>query len=189
MTNYIGDFATSAILTATISTANSSGAAVAPSAAFVAADLLIYKGNSTTQRASTAGVTVTSPFDGTAGLTMVTIDTSDNTDAGFYAAGNDYHVILQPATTTVDAQLVVREIAHFSIQNRKGMFKTQLTENYAADGTAPTIEQALFLIQQYLGEFSISGATNTVKKLDGSTTAASFLLNSSSNPTGSTRIA
>lgn len=64
---------------------------------------------------------------------------------------------------------------------------TQLTEAYAADGTAPTLAQAIFLIQQSLHEFSISGTSRTVKKLDGSTTAAVFTLDSSTAPTSTTR--
>lgn len=64
---------------------------------------------------------------------------------------------------------------------------TQMTESYAADGAAPTIAQALMLIQQQLGEFSISGTTLTVKKVDGATTAATFTLNDGSDPTSITR--
>lgn len=64
---------------------------------------------------------------------------------------------------------------------------TQMTESYATDGTAPTPAQSLFLIQQHLGEAGISGTTKTVKKIDGSTTAATFTLNSSTAPTTITR--
>lgn len=64
---------------------------------------------------------------------------------------------------------------------------TALTESYAADGAAPTLAQALFLIQQRLTEFAISGTTITTKKLDGSTTAATFTLDSATAPTSSTR--
>lgn len=64
---------------------------------------------------------------------------------------------------------------------------TQMTEAYAADGTAPTLAQALFLIQQTLGDFSITGTTMTVYKLDGTTAAGTYTLNSSSAPTAITR--
>lgn len=64
---------------------------------------------------------------------------------------------------------------------------TALTESYAADGSPPTPAQALFLIMQRLTEFAISGTTVTVKKLDGSTTAATLTLDSDSAPTSSTR--
>lgn len=64
---------------------------------------------------------------------------------------------------------------------------TALTESYNADGSAPTPAQALFLIMQRLTEFAISGTTITVKKLDGSTTAATLTLDDATNPTSSTR--
>ena len=64
---------------------------------------------------------------------------------------------------------------------------TQMTEAYAADGTAPTLAQAIFLIQQSIGDFSISGTTITIKKLDGSTTAAQYTLDSATTPTSRTR--
>lgn len=64
---------------------------------------------------------------------------------------------------------------------------TAVTESYAADGAAPTFTQSLLLIQQMLSELSVSGTTATVKKLDGSTTAATLTLNDSTNPTSITR--
>jgi hypothetical protein len=63
----------------------------------------------------------------------------------------------------------------------------QLTEGYAADGVAPTLQQALFMIQQMLTEMSISGTTMTVKKIDGATTAATFTLDDATTPTSITR--
>jgi uncharacterized protein YoxC len=67
------------------------------------------------------------------------------------------------------------------------LLTTQMTEAYAADGTAPTLAQALFLIQQTLTEFAIASTTVTIKKLDGSTTAATLTLDSDSAPTSATR--
>ena len=64
---------------------------------------------------------------------------------------------------------------------------TALTESYNADGSPPTPAQALFLIMQRLTEFAISGTTITVKKLDGSTTAATLTLDDATGPTSSTR--
>lgn len=64
---------------------------------------------------------------------------------------------------------------------------TQMTESYAADGTAPTLAQAVFLIQQGVTEFSISGTTVTLKKINKSTTAATYTLDSSTTPTSRTR--
>lgn len=62
-----------------------------------------------------------------------------------------------------------------------------MTESYAADGAAPTPVQSLMLIQQCLTDVSISGTTMTIKKLDGSTTAATLTLNDGTTPTAKTR--
>lgn len=67
------------------------------------------------------------------------------------------------------------------------LYTRQLTEAYAADGAAPTVAQALMLIQQMLGDFAITGTTLTVKKVDGSTTAGTFTLNDGTSPTSITR--
>jgi hypothetical protein len=72
-------------------------------------------------------------------------------------------------------------------QNFAAVLTTALTESYAADNTAPTLAQAIMLIQQSLHEFAINSTTRTVKKLDGSTTAATFTLDSATAPTSTTR--
>lgn len=64
---------------------------------------------------------------------------------------------------------------------------TALTESYSADGAAPTPAQLLFAVLQILTEMSVSGTTATIRKLDGSTTAFTLTLNSSSSPTSITR--
>lgn len=61
---------------------------------------------------------------------------------------------------------------------------TQMTESYAADGAAPTLTQALMLMQQKLNEFSIAGSTQTVRGLNGVTPVATFDLG---DLTGSSR--
>lgn len=68
-----------------------------------------------------------------------------------------------------------------------GAFKYQMTEDYAADGVAPTPEQALFSLLQNIREFAISGTTLRVKKLDKSTTAETYTLNDAVNPSSRTR--
>ncbi len=78
--------------------------------------------------------------------------------------------------TSVSASHIVNEV-----------LTTQMAESYAADGTAPTLAQALFGVLQQAGEFAISGTTITVKKLDGSTTAMTFTLDDDTNPTSRTR--
>lgn len=86
------------------------GANVAPNSAFEAADIRIYRANagaahSATQRSSANGITMTSPFDSLTGVHEVVIDLTDNTDAGFYATGYQYTVMLSP-DETVDSQTI-----------------------------------------------------------------------------------
>lgn len=62
-----------------------------------------------------------------------------------------------------------------------------IPDSYATDGTQPTIAQAILAIQQFLMEKSVSGVTVTAKKPDGSTSAMTFTLDSSTAPTSITR--
>lgn len=82
---------------------------------------------------------------------------------------------------------ITAAIAALNDVSATDILTTQMTESYAADGVAPTLTQALFLIQQALTEFAYSGTTNTVKRLDGSTTAATFTLDDATDPTSQTR--
>lgn len=92
----------------------SDGSPVAPLSAFEAADVKLYKNGSATERTSTSGWTMTSPFDSIVGLHRLLIDLSDNTDAGFYAAGSTYTLVLTP-DETVDGMAVVKVVGEFSI--------------------------------------------------------------------------
>lgn len=71
-------------------------------------DIEIYKDGSVTQRASDAGYTLLDTdgidFDGITGIHGFSIDTGDNTDAGFYTVGAWFHVVV--SAVTVDAQTV-----------------------------------------------------------------------------------
>ncbi|GAG15578.1 unnamed protein product, partial [marine sediment metagenome] len=64
---------------------------------------------------------------------------------------------------------------------------TAMTEAYAADGSAATPEQMLYMIWAALSEFAISGTILTCKKLDGAVTAMTFTLDDDTNPTSRTR--
>jgi len=116
---YLGDFPTGATVRFKFATNLATGARADPSSAWETADIRVYKGDSTTQRASEAGYTVTSTFDSMTGITHVAIDTSDNTDAGFFAAGSEYQVVLYP-DETVDGVAVAAPVAHFSIERSGG---------------------------------------------------------------------
>ena len=62
-----------------------------------------------------------------------------------------------------------------------------LTDSIPADGTLPTIAQALYILTQFLQERSVSGTTMTVKKADGTTALMTFTLDSATAPTSITR--
>ena len=91
-------------------TFSTTGGNVAPLSAFEASDIRIYRAAdgaafSNVQRASSNGITMTSPFDTLIGFHDVDIDLTDNSDAGFYASGYTYSVVLSP-DETVDGQTI-----------------------------------------------------------------------------------
>jgi hypothetical protein len=110
---YIGDFAVNSTLRYFYASNAAGGASAART---TAGTYRVYKNISTTERTSSAGITDFSGFDSVTGLNAVTIDLSNNTDAGFYAAGNDYVVVLVGAV--VDSQTVNVPLFQFSIANR-----------------------------------------------------------------------
>lgn len=97
-------------------THDKSGSAVAPNTAFETADFKIYKNGSATQKTTTNGLTIASPFDTITGLHKLEIDTSvDTGDTGFWVPGAHYMVLLD-ADETVDSEDPLA-IWTFGIQN------------------------------------------------------------------------
>ena len=80
---------------------------------FAAADILIYKDGSTTERASTSGFTATTDFDSKTGKHVIVLDLSDNTTAGFWASGSEYLVAVD--SVTVDTVTTGGWVARFRI--------------------------------------------------------------------------
>lgn len=80
---------------------------------YAVADILIYKDGSTTERASTAGYTATTDFDGKTGKHLAIIDLADDTTADFFKAGSEYLVAID--AVTVDAVTTGGWIARFRI--------------------------------------------------------------------------
>lgn len=62
-----------------------------------------------------------------------------------------------------------------------------VADSVPADGTRPSISQAVLMLTRFLNERSVSGTTLTVKKEDGSTTSMTFTLNDATSPTSITR--
>jgi len=92
-----------------------------------------------------------------------------------------------PEQTWAETVRILTASTNFNDISVSDILTTQMTQSYAADGVAPTLAQALFLIQQILGDFNITGTTLTIREIDGSTTAATFTLDDSVNPTDLTR--
>lgn len=98
-------------------TTDSNGAPIAPSSAFVASDFRIYKDGSASEKTSTNGITVTSPFDSVVGRHLIEIDTSNSTgDAGFWSSGSAYFVELNTAKTVNGQSVSGLEIGSFSLE-------------------------------------------------------------------------
>lgn len=113
---YPEDFAT---VTIPFTTNDATGAPVAPSSAFTTSDFKIYKNGSATEKTSTNGLTVTSPFDSATGSHVLVIDTSvDTGDTGFWVAGAVYDVKLETAKT-VDGKSVSRWLGKFFIDTQQ----------------------------------------------------------------------
>ena len=158
---YLDDFIEDSTVYLQFTTNDANGGAVAPSSAFEAADLKIYKDNGAAEKTTTNGITMTSPFDGVTGLHAVSIDTSNDTgDVGFWVTGSDYIVLLNPDTETVDGQTVVKVLAHFSIENRFNAMVDQVIE-----GTL-TFQDVLKLMLSALANKSSGGGTTELKFRD-----------------------
>jgi hypothetical protein len=83
----------------------------------IAGDIEVYKDGSVTQRSSDAGYALLDTdgidFDSITGIHGFSIDLSDNTDAGFYAVGSQYWVVV--SAVTIDTQTVNFIAATFRI--------------------------------------------------------------------------
>jgi hypothetical protein len=66
------------------------------------------------------------------------------------------------------------------------VFTTAMTESYRSAGATATLAQGVYELIAHMGESSISSTTKTLKKLDGSTTAKTYTLDSGSSPTSIT---
>lgn len=97
-------------------TFNGAGASITLTG-LAAADIEIYKGTSMTQRASDNGYALLDTdgidIDTRTGIHGISIDLSDDSDAGFYAAGSYYHVVID--AVTVDSQTVRFVLGAFRI--------------------------------------------------------------------------
>ena len=67
------------------------------------------------------------------------------------------------------------------------LLTSALTESYPTNGSTVTVAQALYVLLAHMERKSVSGTTLTTKKVDGTTTAATYTLDSATAPTSITR--
>jgi len=180
---HLGDFAVGATVNLKFSTLD----AVPRPASLSGGALAVYKANGTTE--TTAGVGLTADFDSRAGLNHAHIDTAD----AFYAAGNDYQVVLTAGTVdSVDQNGFV--VGSFSIVNRPvqgladGVFTAAsiaaaacnkladhvLRRNWASaaassDGDAKGFRSLLGAVAKLVNRVRVVGTTLTVYESDDTT--------------------
>jgi len=106
--------------------------------------------------------------------------------AGYTAPDNASIAAILEDTGTTGVPVVDKTGFRLSATGVNDILRTGLTENYAGVNDAPTLEQAIFAIQQYLHERSLSSTILTVKRLDGST-AMTFTVDSATEPTSQAR--
>jgi len=100
-----------------------------------------------------------------------------------------YHMVAEDASgTNLGDSYVATKTAtgtYYALEDESLLYPQP--ENYGTDGQEATLSEILHLILAHVGEFELNGVTKTLKKLDGSTTAATCTLDSASTPTSITR--
>lgn len=135
-------------ITIPVSHSIGTGAAGSFSTPLVVGDLDIYDasaGINLTQRSSSAGFAVDDSFDGVTGLSVYTIDLSDDTDAGFYSHGKTYIVSLTPGGT-IDSVSVASWVATFTIES-------------ASQKASRTYQEAVFITDTVANDSGNNGTT------------------------------
>lgn len=132
---YMGNFAANSTIYFAFDTYGSSGESITMTGLAVT-DVEVYRNGSTTQRASDNGYTLLDTdgidFDGVTGLHGFSIDLSDNSDSGFYAAGSTYWVNVN--AITVNSQ-TVRFTFYFTI----GVLPANVTQWLGTACSTPTV--------------------------------------------------
>ena len=158
MSNYLGDFKLGQTVRMYFTTHEAGGGRVDPLSAFEAADIRVYKDDDTTEHTTGALDNLVTTFDSLVGLHYVSVDTSDTTDAGFFAVATDYVVVLYP-DETVDDEVVVRVLGMFSIENRFN--EVDLTKIHGT-GLTETAGQLAGAFTKFFDVASPTGTTNSL---------------------------
>ena len=158
MSGYLGDFTTSNTIYVLFNTFDSNDPSASVTLTGLAlGDILIYKNGSVTQRSSTAGFVLLDTdgidFDARTGIHGFSIDLGDNTDAGFYAVGNEYIIVV--ASVTVDAATVNFVAGSFSIERTGGVLALLKGTNSLAN-----IEDKIDIIDTNVDQIETAVITN-----------------------------
>lgn len=86
----------------------------------------------------------------------------------------------------INIQTTVRQIDDLVFSATPDL-EAVIADSIPADGTRPSIRQALLQLTRFLFERDVVATTMTVKKEDGSTSSMTFTLNSATDPTSITR--
>jgi len=143
---YLGNFAVSGTVSHIWNSVSASGV---PTAMTTSGVIVVLK-NGTGRRASTAGVTYTANYTALPGNNYVAVDTSDNTDAGFYVAGADYTVIVSGQVTA--GYTKNEKLFSFSLNNR-AMLSEVLETGFSASDLIQLMAATL------LGKVTYTGGT------------------------------
>jgi hypothetical protein len=183
MINYLGDFTPGSIVYVPFNTFDKDDGSAITMTGLAVTGIEIYKNGSMTQRASDAGYALLDTdgidLDSTTGLHGFSVDTSDNTTAGFFTNGADYWVQLNGLT--VDSVSVSFVAAVFSIGNRRSageLVKTTIAtlasqtsftltagsaDNNAYKNCIAIIRNATSAVQVCVGAISAyTGSTKTI---------------------------
>lgn len=141
---------------------------------------------------TTAGSTGKALIDASAAGNPWSSLTASNTDAGSF--GLALGTTLQATEAAIKAKTDNLPAAPAAVGDipsaasiATAVTTTAMTESYRADGATGTLAQMQYEIIAHLGESAIVATTKTIKKVDGTTTAATFTLDDASLPTSITR--
>lgn len=106
-------------------------------------DIEIYKGTSTTQRASDNGYALVDTdgidIDTRTGIHGFSIDLSDNSDAGFYAAGSFYHVVVDAVTINTQTVRFIFAFRIVAAESTAGTPRADVTHWLGTAAATPTV--------------------------------------------------
>lgn len=142
-------------------------------------DIEIYKGVSLTQRSSDAGYTLLDTdgidIESMTGINAFSIDTGDDTDAGFYAAGSFYTVIV--SSVTIDTEVVNFVAATFRLgpaESSAGVPKVDVSHAAGTAWNSGGITSNTFASGAITATAIATDAIGAAELADGAITAATF---------------